>query len=97
MNARQAALRAAKLVDEVTKQNTELASMNANQAADIKAYNNVILAMIGGESPCPWCEEEKECKLEAKGGKGCQEWWLKWPERGDADDSQGVHASSQEG
>ena len=73
MNARQAAKAAAKRIEE-------LEFTGARAAADIKAYNEVILAMIEGKSPCEWCEAREECQLEAKDGKGCSEWWLKFEE-----------------
>ena len=45
--------------------------------ADITMYNECIDGMIAGKSPCDWCEEQKECELQAKAeGKGCDQWWL---------------------
>lgn len=70
MNARQAAKLAAKRIEE-------LEDFNRRSVADIKAYNACIDGMIQGKSPCLWCEEENECQLKDKYGKGCSEWWLK--------------------
>ena len=78
MNAKQAAKKAAAMVEEVEKRNEELAFMNMRQSKDIKDYNTVILSLIDGKSPCPWCEEYKDCKLEARDKTGCQEWWLRY-------------------
>lgn len=50
-------------------------------AADIKRYNKCIDGMIEGKSPCPWCEDYKECQLQAKtDGKGCELWMLSFPD-----------------
>lgn len=76
MNARQAAKAASKRIEE-------LENTGAKAAADIKAYNEVILGMIDGKSPCDWCEDQQECQREVK-GRGCAEWWLKYPEVTDA-------------
>lgn len=77
MNGRQAARAAAGRI-------AELEYVNTMQARDIKDYNAVIQHMIEGNSPCDYCEECNECQLEAKGGKGCTEWWLRYPEEGSA-------------
>ena len=69
MNGRQAA----KLAAEHIK---ELEFYNAKCKQDITAYNQVIEALIRGESPCRWCEDIEECQLEEKNGKGCAEWML---------------------
>lgn len=69
MNARQAAKAAAKRIEE----NERVLKLNK---ADIVAYNNCILSMIAGGSPCDYCEDIEECQLDAK-GKGCSEWMLK--------------------
>lgn len=70
MNARQAAKAAAKKIEE-------LEDFNRRASADIKAYNACIDGVIAGQMTfCDWCEENPECKLEAK-GKGCSLWWLK--------------------
>lgn len=93
MNARQAARAAAKKIEE-------LENFNARSKADITVYNHVILQMIDGKSPCPWCEENKECQLEAKDGKGCQEWWLAYEtivEEDQANDSEGLPVVGSEG
>jgi len=84
MNGRQAAKAAAKRI-------SELEYVNMMQARDIKDYNEVIQHMIAGNSPCDYCEECNECQLEAKGGKGCAEWWLRYPEEG------GVHDAGKRG
>ena len=44
---------------------------------DVKAYNQCIVGMIKGESPCQYCEDHEECQLAAKDGKGCGDWYLK--------------------
>lgn len=56
----------------------EVETVLARAQADIKDYNDCIDAMIRGESPCKWCEEYPECQLEAKDGKGCDLWWLRY-------------------
>ena len=71
MNGRQAAKAAAKRIQE-------LEFVVAGQIQDIKDYNACIADMISGESPCLWCEEYPECQLDAKMGKGCPEWWLRY-------------------
>ena len=38
----------------------------------------VIDAMIKGGSPCPWCEEYKDCKKKQKDNRGCHGWWLRF-------------------
>lgn len=76
MNARQAAKAAAKRIEE-------LEETGRRAAWDIKQYNACIDGMIAGKSPCEWCEERNECQLEAKGNKGCSEWWLRFPEEGE--------------
>jgi len=83
MNARQAARAAAKRIEELehfVKLNTQ----------DIKDYNKIIVNMIAGESPCPYCEDWEECNLDAKAGKGCQQWWLRYRREGETDDSKTV-------
>lgn len=92
MNARQAAKAAAKQIEE-------LENYNARCKADITAYNQCIRGMIAGESPCRWCEEHEECQLEAKDGKGCDDWWLKYCDvvTEDEDDSKGIYGTSSEG
>ena len=94
VNGRQAAKLAAKRIEE-------LENYNRRAAADIKAYNACIDGMIAGESPCKWCEEQSECQLEAKGGKGCSEWWLMdiAPTNAEVEDSdsEGIYGSGQEG
>ena len=73
MNAKQAARAAAKRIEE-------LEDFNKRCSSDIKWYNNTILAMIGGKSPCDFCEEHRlgECSLETRVANfnGCEEWWL---------------------
>lgn len=91
MNARQAAKAAAKRIED-------LENYNARCKADIVAYNQCITGMIDGESPCKWCEEYEECQHEAKDGKGCGDWWLKYCDmvtEGE-DDSKGIYGASQE-
>lgn len=62
----------------VSKRLANVEAVLAQAQADIKDYNYCIDGMIKGESPCKWCEEEPECQLEAKGGKGCDLWWLRY-------------------
>lgn len=71
MNAKQA-------LKSVLKKNEELAYHVMRSKVDITVYNQIILGMINGESPCPWCEDHEECQLQAKDGKGCGEWMLKF-------------------
>ena len=84
MNSRQAAKAAAKRIEECER-------VMALNKADIQDYNRIILDMICGESPCPYCEDWNECQLDAKAGKGCSEWMLRMqrpepaPEGGDPD------------
>lgn len=86
MNGRQAAKAAAKKIEEMEH-------YNARCKTDITHYNVVIQALIAGESPCPWCEDYKECQLTAKDVKGCEHWWLAYdlPEKeDDADDGESL-------
>ena len=78
MNARQAAKAAAKRIEE-------LEHITLANKWDIQQYNKCIQDMIAGESPCLYCEDWNECQLEAKGGKGCPEWILKFWKAGDLD------------
>ena len=71
MNARQAAKAASKRIQE-------LESLVAGQTQDIKDLYSAIHDHISGESLCLWCEEYPECQLEAKMGKGCPQWWLRY-------------------
>lgn len=43
---------------------------------DNQKMQQVIHALIRGESACKWCEEDKECFQDKS--KGCAGWWLKW-------------------
>lgn len=97
MNARQAARAAAERI-------VELEGVVARQAADIKDYNRIIVDMISGASPCTDCEEYEECQLDAKAGKGCSEWWLRYKKvtqpdvnGGGSDAGKGISESSAGG
>ena len=70
MNGKQAARAAAKRIEE-------LEITCARMMADIKRYNQVIDSMIAGGNPCEFCEDLKECQLEAR-GKGCDLWMLSY-------------------
>ncbi len=71
MNAKQA-------LRSVTKQLENQTFYNALASADIRDYNAVIDHMIGGGSPCDWCQDKEECQLQAKAdGKGCDMWMLR--------------------
>ena len=94
MNGRQAAKLAARRIEE-------LELYNAQCKADITKYNKCIDSVIAGEKTfCDWCEEQEECQHEVK-GKGCKEWWLTFDgvneEEDDADDSEGVHVTGEQG
>jgi hypothetical protein len=70
MNAKQSLKLAEKRIND-------LEIVMARAQRDIKKYNQVIIGMINGDSPCQYCEEQAECQLQAKAsGKGCPEWWL---------------------
>ena len=69
MNSRQAARAAAQKIEE-------LEFRLAMNILDIRDYNRVIEELILQKSPCPWCEDFEECKLEAKNMYGCPEWIL---------------------
>ena len=88
MNARQAARAAAKRIEELE----HFVRLNTQ---DIKDYNKVIQDMIAGESPCPYCEDWEECNLDAKAGKGCSSWWLRYREEAQ-DDSKTIFLASSE-
>ena len=96
MNARQSAKLAGMRV-------AELERILALNKADIVNYNLCILHQIDGGSPCVFCEDENECQLEAKGGKGCGDWMLRMnkvtqpsvSEEGD-NASEGVHDAGSE-
>ncbi len=72
MNGRQAAKAAAKRIEE-------LEYVGMRQMLDVQQYVACVHGMIEGNSPCPYCEDYEECQLEAKDGKGCTQWWLKFP------------------
>ena len=85
MNAKQAARAAAKHIEDL-----EITLSRA--MSDIKRYNQCIDSMIEGGSPCDWCEDRRECHLEAQ-GKGCGLWMLSYEEdenNGDHDVAAGV-------
>lgn len=71
MNTRQAAKAAAIKIQSMEH------TLALNKA-DIIDYNIVIQALIAGKSPCDWCEDLKECQLDAKGKNGCSEWLLRF-------------------
>lgn len=75
MNAKQAAREAAKRIEDL-----EITLSRA--MSDIKRYNQCIDSMIEGGSPCDWCEDRRECHLEAQ-GKGCGLWMLSYEEEED--------------
>ena len=94
---------------KLEKKIEELEDFNRRASADIKAYNACIDGVIAGQMTfCDWCEENPECKLEAK-GKGCSLWWLKeiTPEdvktyvlssnKEESDESKGILGASPEG
>lgn len=76
MNARQA-------LKHVVEENANLRHYNREASADIKLYNQVIDHMIGGGSPCDYCEDLDECQLQAKGKTGCTDWMLRSRKDGD--------------
>ena len=83
MNAKQAARLVSR--QEAQVQIDRLNYMNKCASIDIQGYNLAIQHMIAGGSICDWCEDRNECQLEAK-GKGCAEWWLKYPDPEEAQD-----------
>lgn len=89
MNAKQALKLCSKQLEE-----TEAVLQRAQQ--DIKDYNACIDSMIQGGSPCEYCEEYIECQLQAKDGKGCSEWWLRFKREDKADEGEGVLPESGE-
>ena len=76
MNAKQALKAASKTIED-------LMYYNKRCKFDIKLYNEVVSAMIQGQSPCEWCEDHEECQLQSKDGKGCEDWMLRWPDNGE--------------
>jgi len=97
MNARQAARAAAQRIAEDER-------IMALNKADIIDYNTCILAMIDGKTPCIYCEDYKECQLEAKDGKGCDQWMLRSQpitldtvKGGDTDASTRIYGANTEG
>lgn len=89
MNGRQAAREAAKRIEILE---------HANNLYKIEtvAYNELILAMIAGKSPCEMCRESQlgECPNSEKQDHGCSEWWLMKipaePEKEAADAGEGI-------
>ena len=69
VNAKQSLRAASRYIED-------LSHSNARYRNDVVAYNECIMAMIDGESPCGWCEDHEECQLQAKDGSGCSEWML---------------------
>lgn len=75
------ALNARQALKKVSEQLEGAAFQITQMTADIKRYNQCIDGMIAGGSPCPWCEDYKECQLQAKtDGKGCELWMLSFPD-----------------
>lgn len=86
MNARQAARKAAKKIEE-------LEYIVSAQSRDIKEYNEVIQHMMKHGSPCDWCEDQQECREAGKDLTiGCEEWMLRFwkPEEEASNDSEGI-------
>lgn len=73
-----------------TQRIAELEDWNRRAKQDIQDYIKCICTMIEGGSPCQWCEEYEECQLQAKGGKGCTEWWLAYRKGDETHDSKAV-------
>ena len=96
MNGRQAAKAAAGRIEELELRVAELEHVNSLYAHDVKEYNETIQQMIAGGSPCPYCEEHLECQLEAKDGKGCEQWWLQYPTEGGVNDAEAGEQSGKE-
>ena len=53
---------------------------NMAYAFDVRSYVECVHHMILDGSPCDFCEDQKECQRDCKGGKGCIEWWLRYSE-----------------
>jgi len=89
LNGRQAAKLAAKKIEEQEY-------MLGRYKQDVIDYNACIQGVIAGMSVCGWCEEHEECKLDAKDGSGCAQWWLRYRKEDRADAGEGVPASGAE-
>ena len=79
MNCKQSLKACRKYIDELEEKIQNMSYQIMRNAADIKAYNEVIDGMIAGKSPCDWCEDLNECQRAVK-GQGCAEWWLRYKE-----------------
>ena len=76
MNKKQAIRASNMKALEIQIENLEY--VNTMQAVDIQDYVAAMHAVIGGESPCEWCEEKRlgDC-TNWETTSGCNEWWLR--------------------
>ena len=77
MNAKQS-------LRELRKYCDELEDFNRKSTATVRGLYSVIDALFTGKNVCESCIDFQECQLQAKEeGKGCELWWLKYPEKED--------------
>ena len=61
-------------VDEIMESRNWLAQRDYEN----QLMQKCIAGMIGGLSPCDWCEEKANCKKKQCGNRGCKGWWLRF-------------------
>lgn len=83
MNGRQAARKAAILIEELER-------LNKLYAGDVKDYYDCIEGTVDGKSICDWCDDQEECQLQDKGSKGCKEWVLRTRKEEPQDEQSGT-------
>lgn len=91
MNKRQALKAASARIEALEGELQEASRLINLYKADVKDYYNCIEDTVDGKSICTWCGDYEECKLEAKGNKGCKEWVLHdQPQQEVQDESEGI-------
>ena len=96
MNWRQSAKAAEQVIHGLEEQIADLMFYKKAATQDIKDYNNCILSMISGGSPCEWCEDQSDCKKAGKAAStGCQDWLLAFHNKPDTQEDNEEHEPIQ--
>lgn len=61
-------------VDEIMESREWLAQRDYENQLMQKCISD----MIGGKTPCTYCEEYKDCNKKQKDNRGCKGWWLRF-------------------